>query len=247
MGRSFPTLMAVFSLLSLIILPLSQATTTCKSHTFKGKTFEHCTDLPALAAALHYSFDAGKSTLSMAFTAPPPAGGDGWVAWGLNPKGSGMVGTQAIVAGKFAGTSVAADTVDIQSYHALVKGPISYNVTGVSAEETADGKITIFADWTVPAGESTVNQVWQVGPVVGGKPGKHAFEQPNLSSRMKLSLAGGAAAAAGAPEPASSTEESHAPASEPVKTAPATGAGEALSLSRNFGLGLVALVVYSLF
>ena len=83
---------------------------------------------------------------------------------------------------------VSVSTYDIQSYHDIVKGPISYNVTDVSAEES-DGVITIFATWKLPMGSKTVNQVWQVGPVVNGMPGKHDFEPANLESMMKLVLA----------------------------------------------------------
>jgi len=251
---------AVLSLLSLsVLLPasLSQSHSSCKSHKFSTKkTFENCIDLPTLNAAVHWTFDAATSALSMAFSAKS----DGWIAWGLNPQGSGMVGTQALIAGKFAGAALSVDTYDIQSYHAAVKGPISYNVTGISAEESADGKIAIFGDWALPKGQSTVNQVWQVGPIVGVKPGRHALEKPNVSSRMKLSLAGGAVAGSPAkvPEPEPKPEPTHTPTTttEPASSSgmtnptsspppvPATsGAGEARLLASRFGLGLAALVV----
>lgn len=184
MAASFKGILVTLSLLSLLTPHLA---ITCKS---KTTTFENCNDLPTLNALLHWTYDPSESSLSMAFTASPLSP-DGWVAWALNPMGSGMERAQALIAFKpTTGGPVTGSTYDIQSYYDLVKGPISYNVTGLSAEES-DGEITIFATWALPMGKLEVNQVWQVGQVVNGKPRKHEFQQPNLESKMKLSLVNG--------------------------------------------------------
>lgn len=185
------TIVVTYSLLSLSS-STTTATISCTSKSFtteKFAAFDTCTDLPTLSAVLRWTYDPTTSALSIAFSAPPPTP-DGWVSWALNPTGSGMVGAQSLIA--FRPTSsdpVSVSTYDIQSYQDIVRGPISYNVTDVSAEES-DGVITIFATWKLPMGSKTVNQVWQVGPVVNGRPGMHDFEPANLESMMKLAPVG---------------------------------------------------------
>lgn len=164
------------------------------------------------------------------------ANSDGWVAWGLNPQGSGMIGTQALIAGKFASAAVSVDTYDIQSYHAVIKGPISYNVTGISAEESAAGEITIFATWAVPKGESMVNQVWQVGPLINGQLSRHDLGFANLGSTMKLNLVtrpSSSPVAGPAPSPATGVSP------PPLPQRPTSGAGIGLLPGKRLGLSTI--------
>ncbi|KAK9733980.1 hypothetical protein RND81_04G105500 [Saponaria officinalis] len=190
----------VFSVFFLITTPaVSQTTPSCKTITTK-KTFDNCIDLPTLNAVLQYTYDPTESTLSMGFTAPTSVP-DGWVAWALNPKATGMAGSQTLIAFKPTKSGpITVNTYDIVSYGSIIKGPISYNVTGLSTEES-NGVITIFATWLIPRGEKSVNVVWQVGPVEDGKPGAHDFTPDNLGSTMKLSLAASKLAAAPAMSP----------------------------------------------
>ncbi|XP_074266585.1 auxin-induced in root cultures protein 12-like [Silene latifolia] len=179
----------------------------------------------------------------MAFTAPPP-NPQGWVAWGLNPTGSGMVGTQAILAYKPNSNSpiISVSTYDVKSYHDINMGPISYNVTGLSAEES-NGKVTLFATWDLHLGESKINHVWQVGPVVGGKPGMHEFQHDNLGSKMILEL-GGEPTGTGVGSLADSKRKAGDLDLNPGSNGNA--AGYALIESWKFGLVLGALLVFFL-
>ncbi|GAB4830310.1 hypothetical protein Ancab_019948 [Ancistrocladus abbreviatus] len=181
---------AIFLGISLInILPQpTQSLSTCKEHKFtNNRTFESCTDLPHHNAFLHWTYDAAKSTLSMAFTAMP-ATPEGWIAWAINPTGSGMVGSQALVAFKQKDDSMTVKTSDIKSYHSVQEGPLSFNVSDMSAEFSEDCMM-IFATWALPEKTETVNQVWQVGPkVTNGKPERHDLQDSNLASKGKLSL-----------------------------------------------------------
>ncbi|XP_021749680.1 auxin-induced in root cultures protein 12-like [Chenopodium quinoa] len=219
------------SLFSLFIHP-AFSQTTCKSLKLSSNvTFENCNDLPTLDAVLHWTYDTSKSSLSMAFTASPPQP-DGWVGWGLNPTAPGMKGAQVLVAHK-GKDSVTVDTYDLRDYHDIKKGPISYNVSSLSAEETS-GKITVFGTWVIPKGESTVNTVWQVGPMMKDGIGKHAMEPANRNAVLKLSLTG-----AGAPggSPAGSPSGSSFGDSAPP---PGTGAGERL-VSGVLALGAIVV------
>lgn len=178
---------------------------TCKSQTFShhNLTFANCTDLPTLKASIHWNYDAAAKpmpTLSVAFTAPP-AKTDGWVAWALNPTGTGMVGAQSLVAFAAANGSTVVKTYNITSYGPISESPISYGVLSKRAE-SSKGVITIFATLALPAGSAAVNQVWQVGSaVVDGVPAKHAFAPDNLAAKSTLQLES-AAVDGGEPAPA---------------------------------------------
>ncbi|KAK9757221.1 hypothetical protein RND81_01G149200 [Saponaria officinalis] len=219
--------MASFRVVFLFVLSLlfvftnrstSDSTTTtssCKSIIFSNnKTFDNCIDLSALKAILHYTYNPTLSTLSIAFTARPPTP-TGWISWALNPKDVGMIGAQTLVAYKPDNTNlITINQINIKSYKELVPGPLSYNVTDRSALES-NGDVTIFATWAIPHGETSVNTVWQVGPVINGKPGKHDFNPDNLNAKLKLGLVNGPA---GAPALSPAGAPTKTPAEAPTKT-----------------------------
>ncbi|CAN6892398.1 unnamed protein product [Brassica oleracea] len=169
---------------------------SCSSQTFSGdKSYPHCLALPNLKAFLHYSYDAANTTLAVVFSAPPSKPG-GWIAWAINPKATGMAGSQALVASKDSKTGVASvTTLNIISYSSLVPGKLSFEVWDVKAEEEAAGTLRIFAKVKVPAdlaANGKVNQVWQVGPGVSpnGRIQPHDFNTPNLNAVGSLDLSG---------------------------------------------------------
>ncbi|CAN8324132.1 unnamed protein product [Cochlearia groenlandica] len=183
-----------FVISSLLISPAVSQSSSCSSQTFSGhKSYPHCLNLPNLKAILHYSYDASNTTLSVVFSAPPSKSG-GWIAWAINPKSTGMAGSQALVAYKDFKTGVASvTTLNIISYSSLVPGNLSFNVWDVKAEETGD--LRIYAKVKVPAdlaSSGKVNHVWQVGPGVSpnGRIQPHDFNNPNLNSFGSLDLNG---------------------------------------------------------
>ncbi|CAI0412692.1 unnamed protein product [Linum tenue] len=190
------------------------ATTTCPPQKFKNnKIFANCTSLPALSAALHYTFNATNSSLSVAFVAAAPAA-EGWVGWGINPNGTGMAGTQALIALKAAGGGLVVKTFNLVSYGSVKEEKLSFDVWDLAAESLSGGATAIFASAKLPAGADQVNHVWQVGATVAnGVPAKHEFSPGNLAAKETLQLAGGAAPA---PSPA--------PGSTPGGSAPAASA-----------------------
>ena len=228
-SSSFPFLL--FSLFLFVIHPtFSQSTIpSCKSLKFSNRTFANCNDLPTLNAVLHWTYNPSNSSLSMAFTAKPSQP-NGWVAWGLNPNGKGMAGAQALLALKTDPSSpITVSTYDIKSYGEINKGPISFKVGSLLAEETGSA-YTIFGTWELPTGQAKFNQIWQVGPVTNGKISKHEFAPPNLGAKQVLSLSGStgpAASPSGTPSDPTVSPLSSAPSgAKIVGSAPAPGSGE---------------------
>ncbi|PSR94964.1 Cytochrome b561 and DOMON domain-containing protein [Actinidia chinensis var. chinensis] len=189
----FPSLLVCLSSLTVLLISPSYSL-TCTSQTFTNRhVYTNCTDLPSLNAYLHWSHNSTTSSLSIAFVAAP-AKPDGWIAWAINPTGTGMVGAQSLVAMKRSDGSMAVDTFNISSYSSIVKSNLSFAVSASSAEYSG-GVMRIFATIALPEKATTVNQVWQVGPsVTGGMPDKHDFLPANLIAKGTLDLATGSGA-----------------------------------------------------
>lgn len=187
-----------------LLSPAVSQSSSCSSQTFSGnKSYPHCLDLPDLKAFLHYSYDSANTTLAVVFSAPPSKPG-GWIAWAINPKSTGMAGSQALVASKDPKTGVASvTTLNIVSYSSLLPAKLSFEVWDVKAEEVAKdgGALRIFAKVKVPAdlaAKGKINQVWQVGPgLSNGRIQPHDFSTPNLNAMGPLDLTGATAGVPG--------------------------------------------------
>ncbi|KAI6693890.1 hypothetical protein NL676_021600 [Syzygium grande] len=177
--------------LSLLILLLNFGliqSLQCLSQKFsRNRYYQHCADLPHLSSYLHWNYKPAESSIEIAFLAPP-ARPDGWVGWGINPNGSGMIGTQALIAHKEANGSMAARTFKLVSYKKVEEGEIAYKVSQAEAEYK-NGVVTMFATVGLPKETKVLNVVWQVGSsVVDGVPAMHELGAANLNSRGKLDL-----------------------------------------------------------
>ena len=151
-----------------------------------NKNFPNCTDLPHLSAYLHYNYNSTNSSLSVAYVAALPKPG-GWVAWAINPTGTGMAGAQAFIAYKVNG-KMGVHTYNISSSSSIVPGKLSFDSWDLSAEESSNN-VTIFASVKVPEKAESLNQVWQVGSAVtDGMPMKHDFFPANLNAKGTLQL-----------------------------------------------------------
>ncbi|XP_031475461.1 cytochrome b561 and DOMON domain-containing protein At3g25290-like [Nymphaea colorata] len=181
-----PTLAFLFFLLFSKATPGSSQ--QCLSQTFpKGRSFDHCEDLPQLGAFLHWSFRSASSSLDLAFVAPP-ATPFGWVAWAINPVGQGMIGAQALLAFRGADGGMTVETYNLTSYSSVEPSPISMEVSGLEAD-VSGGMMRIFATVGIPRGKTSVNHVWQAGgSMVGSKPAVHGTDFPNLNSKGRLDL-----------------------------------------------------------
>lgn len=190
-------LLPTLFLLALATLFSPSQPARCASQQFSGnRTYAFCNDLPALRAALHWTYDEARSGLSVAFVAPP-AGPDGWIAWAINPTptGSGMRGSQALVAFRDAEGKMTVQAFNISSYGQLPApgGAVWFEVEE-SAAEFSGGVMTLFAELVLPVkGITVVKHVWQVGGAVdgGNTPEEHGSEPDNLSAMGSLDLLNG--------------------------------------------------------
>ncbi|XP_057828990.2 cytochrome b561 and DOMON domain-containing protein At5g35735 [Cryptomeria japonica] len=164
--------------------------------TFTGgeaKTYQTCNNLQTLGATLAYTYVVENGSLDIAFQAAPAASG-GWVAWGINPQGIQMIGTQALIAFRSSNGSTVVGTYNVQSKTAALNpSSISLTVTNKSAVyESSSGKITIFASLVLTSNQTSINQVWQVGSsVTNSTPAVHSTASADLSSLGTLDLRSG--------------------------------------------------------
>ncbi|PON43084.1 DOMON domain containing protein [Trema orientale] len=244
---SSPILILGFLLCVLLISPAQSQ--TCKTQRFSGnRVFANCSDLPSLTSYLHWSYDASNSSLAIAFVAPPSKA-NGWVAWAINPTGTGMIGSQALVAVRRSNGSVTVQTYNISSYAAVVPSSISFEVWDLSATY-AGGQITIFATVKVPEKAESLNQVWQVGPGVNETTGlleKHDVGPANLAAKGTLSLATGtttnATAPGSAPAPSTGTGGSGNGTGNSTTGGGKSGAVSVIASCNVLGWGLVSILV----
>ncbi|CAL5344391.1 unnamed protein product [Camellia sinensis] len=177
----------------LIFFLFSAAADSCSDFMFPdNKVFTSCTNLSALNSFLYWSQNPSSTTLDMAYRhshVPPST----WVAWGINPKPNKMVGTQAIIAYQKPDGNMAVYTSSVDSYATqLQKGNLSFPVSDLSALFSND-EIIIFATIQLPNNSSTINHVWQDGPITGNHLGIHDLSGRHLQSMGTLNLLSGRA------------------------------------------------------
>ncbi|KAL7244369.1 hypothetical protein ACSBR1_016583 [Camellia fascicularis] len=175
----------------LIFFLFSAAADSCSDFMFPdNKVFTSCTNLSALNSFLYWSQNPSSTTLDMAYRhshVPPST----WVAWGINPKPNKMVGTQAIIAYQKPDGNMAVYTSSVDSYATqLQKGNLSFPVSDLSALFSND-EIIIFATIQLPNSSSTINHVWQDGPITGNHLGIHDLSGHHLQSMGTLNLLSG--------------------------------------------------------
>lgn len=192
---SIPIFILILILLTVIILPSrADGQPKCRSYTFnKQKStineFERCVDLPVLSSFLHWNYLPSTATLEIAYRHTGILTATNWVVWALNPTGKAMAGSQCLVAYHKPDGSMAAYTAPVDSYGTdLAQGPLSFNVSGLSAVSEKDEMI-IFAMIKLPKNATVLNQVWQDGPMSKkGTPLIHSTTGPNVRSMASLDL-----------------------------------------------------------
>ncbi|KAE8803868.1 cytochrome b561 and DOMON domain-containing protein [Hordeum vulgare] len=179
--------------LPVLVLLLSAASATaqsCLSATFtSGRTFLKCNQLPVLGASLHWTFHAQNGTADVAFRAP--SGADGWVAWGINPSGAGMAGSNVFVASHSGGAVSVLTTILRSTNPALDNAALQFGVPVPASAEYAGGAYTIYATVALPGNTTSQNTVWQAGPASGGSISPHPLSGPNLQSVQRLDFLSG--------------------------------------------------------
>ncbi|KAJ6834443.1 cytochrome b561 and DOMON domain-containing protein-like [Iris pallida] len=154
-----------------------------------NKLYTSCNTLPKLSASLHWAYHPATGTLDVAFRAAQSS--SGWVGWGLNPSGSGMVGSEVLLAFPGSDGGLAVYTTKIGSYTPNIRNEtLSFPVTARSAQYSG-GAMTIYATLLLPANATRMSHVWQAGSVAGGIPVTHPQSGDNLLSKGSIDFLSG--------------------------------------------------------
>lgn len=129
----------------------------------------------------------------------------GWVAWGINPTGFHMPGTQALAAFSNSSGVVVKEYNVTQSVYVgnanLVPGPVSLNYTNFSAVLSGT-TMTIFGTLALGTGKSTsLNHVWNRGPSVDSNStlAPHLTSNDNILGFSTIDMSSGVATASALP------------------------------------------------
>lgn len=180
-----------------VIISSSFAQQACNKYSFSdNREYSSCIDLPVLNSFIHYNYESSSGKLEVAFR-KTGMDSSGWIAWAINPAATGMVGSQALVAYQQADGKMKAYTSPVTEYKtSLEEGKLSFEVSDLEAK-LEKNEMTIFATMAVGKGNTTVNQVWQEGPVSDGVPQMHSTSGGNVQSMGKLNLLSGTASSSG--------------------------------------------------
>ncbi|XP_020574637.1 cytochrome b561 and DOMON domain-containing protein At5g47530-like [Phalaenopsis equestris] len=193
-STSLPLLLLLFLSLS----PLSSSQQSCTSDTFsQNRLFSLCNSLPVLSSTLHWTYHPANSTVDVAYRAPQKS--DGWIAWALNPTGSGMDGAQTIFAFHDSRNVMTTVSSPITLSNPVVKNSsLSFKVYRMGSEFSSN-MMTIYATIQLPGNRTRVNHVWQASNTFSnGLPSGHPTTGPNVQSTATLDfLSGQSSAAAG--------------------------------------------------
>eukprot|EP00262_Sarcandra_glabra_P016116 TRINITY_DN5133_c0_g1_i1.p1 TRINITY_DN5133_c0_g1~~TRINITY_DN5133_c0_g1_i1.p1 ORF type:complete len:393 (-),score=25.82 TRINITY_DN5133_c0_g1_i1:182-1360(-) len=192
MAVTFKSILLFCFLIPLFTLSSAQ---TCTSVTFpSNRLFTSCNNLPLLSASIHWNYNPTAGTVDIAYRALQSS--DGWISWAVNPTGTGMVGCQALVA-VLSNGNLTARTTQITSYGpSMTQQTLTFGVSNLTAT-SENGALTIFATVTLPNNRTSVNHVWQAGPVSNGAIGQHALTGANVQSMGTLDFSSGQTTSSG--------------------------------------------------
>ncbi|KAL5854481.1 hypothetical protein ACOSQ4_004283 [Xanthoceras sorbifolium] len=186
--------MLLASALSHYLFILSSAQ-SCNAYLFSNhNTYRACSDLGVLNSFLHWNYHQTTGTVEIAYRHASMESAKRWVAWAVNPTRKGMVGSQALVAQQTSKADglIRAYTTPVTTYSTrLEEGSLSFEVQKISAE-FANNEMIIYATFVLPKNVTTVNHVWQDGPVNEDYSlGMHALTSENLRSMATLDFLSG--------------------------------------------------------
>ncbi|CAL9096133.1 unnamed protein product [Musa acuminata var. zebrina] len=191
-----PAIISLCLFLSLLHYSTAQS---CVSETFSGnRLYSSCNSLPYLGASLHWNYHSSNGTVDVAYRAPESS--SGWVAWAVNPTGSGMIGANAFLAFPGSNGAVTVYTTKFSGYNVEASDVkdenLSFPVYSKQAEY-ANGYYTIFATLEIPNNSTKLNTAWQASTQLqNGVPNGHPAGD-NLLSKNNLDFLSGEAGSAG--------------------------------------------------
>lgn len=159
---------------------------TCKNYIFpSNQVFSSCLEYPVLDAYLHWTYVPSTKSVHIAYRAAQTR--KGWVAWAINPSGTGMIGSQAIVAYSHVNGSMNVFPTSIDSYSPSMKPEtLTIPVSNISAMY-ANNEMIIFAVLGPLGNRTNFNHVWQSGSTVSnGTPQIHSTSGSNVESLMEM-------------------------------------------------------------
>ncbi|CAK9316197.1 unnamed protein product [Citrullus colocynthis] len=193
------TKLQTFFISALILLSFSLSASAQICRTYNGfandEVFAACVDHPVLNSFLHWTYNPSNSTLKIAFRRPSTTPNQ-WIAWAINPQSLAMFGSQALIAYQNSSglPHVYTSSVDLPS-PTMQQSSLSFDVPQLSATYT-NNEMTIFATINLPPGLTTINQVWQEGPMIQGSPISHSLTGDNRRSLSTLDLLTGSSTTA---------------------------------------------------
>ncbi|GAA0143859.1 hypothetical protein LIER_35821 [Lithospermum erythrorhizon] len=171
----------------------------CTSYSFSNNNiYQTCNNLPVLDSFLHYTYHQTNHTVDIAYRHVGVTTSN-WVAWALNPTGSGMSGSQSLVAFQNSSGVVSAHTSPISGYRTqLQPAPLSFGVPRIDCEfRSGANEMIIYATLQLPTGQTRFTQVWQFGQVSNGVPQEHTTSGDNLRSTGTVDFLSGQTTDAG--------------------------------------------------
>ncbi|XP_011100617.1 cytochrome b561 and DOMON domain-containing protein At5g47530-like [Sesamum indicum] len=170
----------------LVSVFVASSAETCSNSTFSlNRVYNSCSDLPYFGAHLHWNYIPSLRKVSIAYRARQIS--TGWIAWAINPTGTGMVGSQALVAFRNDNGSMTVYPTSITSYNpSMLPGELSFQVSNISAEYKHN-EMTIYAIVGPLENGTIVNHVWQAGNSVSSNiPQIHSMSSSHLQSMGKI-------------------------------------------------------------
>ncbi|KAJ8483842.1 hypothetical protein OPV22_016327 [Ensete ventricosum] len=191
-----PAIISLCLFLSLLHCLRAQS---CVSETFSSnRVYSSCNSLPYLGASLHWNYHSSNGTVDVAYRAPESS--SGWIAWAVNPTGSGMIGANAFLAFPGSNGAVTLYTTKFSSYTVEASGVKNENLSFPVYSKQAEyenGYYTIFAALELPNNSTKLNTVWQASTQFqNGVPNGHPSGD-NLLSKTNLDFLSGEAVSAG--------------------------------------------------
>ncbi|KAL4379290.1 hypothetical protein GQ457_02G005260 [Hibiscus cannabinus] len=178
----------LFACLLVFCLASSSSAQTCLSQTFSNnRQYANCSDLPALNSFIHWTYDESAGTIEIAYRHSGTTSSR-WSAWGINPRGPTMVGTQALVAFVNSSGVAQAFTTSVDSLSpSMQPADLSFPVSSLSAT-LENNEMTIFAVLRISQNLMSTSQVWQEGPVSNGQIQPHSTSGANVQSAGRINF-----------------------------------------------------------
>jgi Protein of unknown function (DUF568) len=165
-----------------ILLSSSVQAQNCNSETFSSnKLYSSCTSLSDLNSTIHWTYHSTNGTVDVAYRITQSS--SNWVAWAINPTGSGMIGANAFLAYHDSAGTLQIIKCELSSYApTIANGSLAFTVYEMSTDYS-NGAYTIYATLELPNNSTTQNTVWQRGSgFTNGVPSSH----PNTGSGSQI-------------------------------------------------------------